>query len=100
MTPYFGASVYADPAAYARSSPINFITKVKTPVFSYVGEADIECPAPQTLEFGRALHVLGVPSSTLVYPGEGHAIHGAAAQRADIEQRALAWFDRYLAAAR
>ena len=99
MTPYFGASVYADPAVYARSSPINFITKVKTPVFSYVGEADIECPAPQTLEFGRALHVLGVPSSTLVYPGEGHAIHGTAA-RADIEQRSLAWFDRYLATAR
>jgi dipeptidyl aminopeptidase/acylaminoacyl peptidase len=99
MTPYFGASVYADPAVYAKSSPINFITHVKTPVFSYVGEADIECPAPQTLEFGRALQVLGVPSSTLVYPGEGHAIHDAAA-RADIEQRALAWFDRYLATAR
>jgi len=98
MTPYFGASVYADPAVYAKSSPINFITRVKTPVFSFVGEADIECPAAQTLEFGRALHVLGVPSSTVIYPGEGHALHDPAAL-ADIEQRSLAWFDRYLAAA-
>ncbi len=99
MTPYFGASVYADPAVYAKSSPINFITRVRTPVLSYVGEADIECPAPQTLEFGRALHVLGVPSATVVYPGEGHAIRDPAAL-ADIEQRTLAWFDRYLAPAR
>ncbi len=98
MTPYFGASVYADPAVYAKSSPINFITRVKTPVFSYVGEADIECPAAQTQEFGRALRVLGVPSSTVIYPGEGHAIRDPAAL-ADIEQRALAWFDRYLAKA-
>ena len=99
MTPYFGASVYADPAVYAKSSPINFITQVETPVFSFVGQADIECPAAQTLEFGRALHVLGVPSSTVIYPGEGHAIHDTAAL-ADIERRSLAWFDRYLAAAR
>jgi dipeptidyl aminopeptidase/acylaminoacyl peptidase len=97
MTPYFGASVYADPAVYAKSSPINFITRVRTPVFSYVGEADIECPAPQTLEFGRALQVLGVPSSTVIYPGEGHALRDPAAL-ADIERRTLAWWDRYLVA--
>ena len=31
MIPYFGASVYDDPAVYAKSSPINFIKQVKTP---------------------------------------------------------------------
>lgn len=95
MTPFFGASVYADPAVYAKSSPINFITHVKTPTFAYVGEADIECPAAQTQEFGRALQILGVPSSTVIYPGEGHGFRKPETL-ADIEQRTLAWFDRYL----
>ncbi|HEY4082783.1 MAG TPA: S9 family peptidase [Burkholderiaceae bacterium] len=95
MIPYFGASVYDDPAVYAKSSPINFIRKVKTPTFSFVGEADIECPAAQTLEFGRALQILGVPALTVLYPGEGHALRGPKT-REDIERRTLAWFDRYL----
>ena len=98
MTPYFGASVYADPAVYAKSSPINFITRVKTPVFSFVGEVDVECPAAQTQEFGRALQVLGVPAQTMIYPGEGHAFRNPQTL-ADIEQRTLAWFDRYLSKA-
>ena len=31
MIPYFGASVYDDPAVYAKSSPINFIKQAHTP---------------------------------------------------------------------
>ena len=31
MVPFFGATVYDDPAIYARSSPINFIKNVTTP---------------------------------------------------------------------
>jgi dipeptidyl aminopeptidase/acylaminoacyl peptidase len=95
MIPYFGASVYDDPAVYAKSSAIDFIRQVRTPTFSYVGAADIECPAAQTLEFGHALKVLGVPSVTIVYPDEGHAIHDPA-HLADRSERTLAWFDRYL----
>ena len=95
MIPYFGASVYDDPAVYAKSSPINFIRQVKTPTFSYVGAADIECPAPQTLEFGHALEALGVASATVIYPDEGHALHDPA-HLADIDERTLEWFDRYL----
>ena len=95
MTPYFGGSVYAKPAVYAKSSPINFITRVKTPTFAYVGEADIECPAAQTQEFGRALQVLGVPSSTVIYAGEGHGFRKPETLD-DIEKRTLAWFDRFL----
>jgi dienelactone hydrolase len=95
MLPYFGASVYDDPAVYAKSSPINFIKNVRTPTFAYVGELDIECPAPQTQEFWHALKALGVPSSIVIYPGEGHHLrdpeHGA-----DAMQRTIEWFDRYL----
>jgi dipeptidyl aminopeptidase/acylaminoacyl peptidase len=95
MIPYFGASVYDDPEIYAHSSAINYIHNVKTPVFSYVGANDIECPAPQTQEFEHALQALGVPSSYAIYPNEGHGLRDPK-NLADSEKRALAWFDRYL----
>jgi dipeptidyl aminopeptidase/acylaminoacyl peptidase len=95
MIPFFGASVYDDPAVYAQSSPINYIRQVHTPTLSYVGAADIECPAPQTLEFGRALKTLGTPSATVIYPNEGHAIRDPE-HLADLDARTVAWFDRYL----
>jgi dipeptidyl aminopeptidase/acylaminoacyl peptidase len=95
MLPYFGASVYQDPAAYAQSSAINFIRNVKTPTFEYVGERDIECPAPQTQEFWHALKALNVPTSIMIYPGEGHGLRDPA-HSADALQRTLAWFNRYL----
>ncbi len=95
MLPYFGGSVYDDPAVYARSSPINFIKNVHTPVFAYVGELDIECPAPQTQEFWHALKTLGVPTSIMIYPGEGHGLRDPKNAQ-DALDRTLAWFDRYL----
>jgi len=95
MLPYFGASVYEDPAIYARSSPINFIRNVHTPTFAYVGERDIECPAPQTLEFWHALKTLNVPAAIMIYPGEGHGLRDPA-HAADATRRTLEWLDRYL----
>ncbi len=95
MLPYFGASVYKDPAVYAKSSPINFINNVRTPTFAYVGERDIECPAPQTEEFWHALKALGVPTSVMIYPGEGHGLRDPA-NTADAMRRTIEWFDRYL----
>ena len=95
MIPFFGASVYDDPAVYARSSPINFIKRVKTPTFEYVGDRDLECPMPQSQEFWHALHTLGVPTEFVVYPGQGHDLHDAA-DVADAKRRALAWFGRWL----
>jgi len=95
MLPYFGASVYQDPAVYAQSSAINFIRNVKTPTFEYVGERDIECPAPQTQEFWHALKDLNVPTSIMIYPGEGHGLRDPA-HSADAMRRTLDWFDKYL----
>ena len=95
LLPYFGASPYADPAVYARSSPINFIRSVRTPTFAWVGENDIECPAPQTQEFWHALRELGVPTSSVIYAHEGHGLRDPE-HLADLEQRVLGWFDRYL----
>ncbi len=96
MIPFFGASVYDDPAIYARSSPITFIKNVKTPTFVFVGERDVECPMAQSLEFWHALDALGVPVSFVVYAGEGHGIRKPS-DRKDYERRIIAWLDRYLA---
>ena len=54
MIPYFGASVYDDPAVYAKSSAINFIKQANTPTLVVVGDRDGECPAPQSFEFWHA----------------------------------------------
>jgi dipeptidyl aminopeptidase/acylaminoacyl peptidase len=97
MIPYFGASVYDDPAVYARSSAINFVKNVKTPTLMLVGERDGEVPAPQSREFWHALKALGVETELVVYAGEGHAILQPE-HRKDIQERLTAWFDRYLKA--
>ena len=95
MLPYFGASVYANPAVYARSSPMTFITHVTTPTLVLVGERDAECPAPQSYEFWHALKTLGVPNQLVVYADEGH--HFRSPEHVlDRVQREVGWFDRYL----
>ena len=92
MIPYFGASVYDDPAVYAKSSPINFIKNVKTPTLVVVGSGDGECPPPQSYEFWHALKTLGVKTKMVVYPDEGHQFHQPEHQR-DVLERTIAWFN-------
>src|SRR5205814_3186454 len=95
MIPFFGASVYDDPAVYAKSSPINFIKNARTPTLVLVGDRDGECPAPQSYEFWHALKTLGVETLFVIYTNEGHDIN-LAAHRRDIMERMVAWFDDHL----
>jgi len=97
MTPYFGASVYQDPAVYAKSSAINFIDKIKTPTLAVVGDRDGECPAPQSFEFWHALRDEHVPTQLVVYPNEGHGFVNPE-HRTDVLVRALDWFAKYMPA--
>lgn len=95
LVPFFGASVYDDPAVYARSSPIQYIKNVRTPTLVIVGERDAECPAPQSFEFWHALKTLGVDTKLVVYADEGHHFQNPAHQK-DVVRRALDWFDARL----
>jgi dipeptidyl aminopeptidase/acylaminoacyl peptidase len=95
MIPYFGASVYADPLIYARSSPITFITRTKTPTLVLQGERDAEVPAPQAYEFWHALKTLNVPTELIIYPDEGHRFNKPEDDR-DRYRRTFEWFERYL----
>lgn len=95
MIPFFGSSVYDDPAVYEKSSPIRFIKNVKTPTLVIVGERDAECPASQSYEFWHALKTLGVPTKLIIYSGEGHLFIDPKHQADRLEQT-VAWFDKYL----
>jgi dipeptidyl aminopeptidase/acylaminoacyl peptidase len=94
MIPFFGASVYDDPAIYAKSSPIEFVKNVKTPTLILVGDRDGEVPIPQSFEWWHALKTLGVPVEFVVYPNEGHAI-SQPEHRHDYDLRTLEWFEKW-----
>jgi dipeptidyl aminopeptidase/acylaminoacyl peptidase len=95
MIPFFGASVYDDPAVYAKSAPITYIKNVKTPTLVVVGERDGECPAPQSFEFWHALKAQNVPTKLVVYSGEGHSFREPK-NRLDVLKRTAEWFNQYL----
>jgi len=95
MIPFFGKSAYDDPEPYVKASAITYIKKARTPTFIYVGERDIEVPPTQSIEYWHALKELGVPTSLVIYPDEGHGIRGAE-HAADVQRRSVAWFDKYL----
>ncbi|MGC1478234.1 MAG: S9 family peptidase, partial [Terriglobales bacterium] len=94
MIPFFGASVYDDPAVYAKSDPIHFVTAVKTPTLILVGDRDGEVPMEQSVEWWHALKALKVPTRLVVYPNEGH-MFVKPADSYDYNLRSLEWFDEW-----
>ncbi|WP_019515697.1 S9 family peptidase [Sphingomonas sp. Mn802worker] len=99
MLPFFGRSMYDDMKAYEDVSAIYQAKKAKTPTFIYVGERDIEVPPTQSIEWWHALKDQNVPVSLVIYPDAGHCVSGAE-QSKDVRARSIAWFDRYVKAAR
>ena len=99
MIPYFGASVYDDPAVYAKSSAIDYIKQAHTPTLVVVGDRDGECPAPQSFEFWHALRDEHVPTQLVVYPNEGHGFVNPEHRR-DVMDRAVEWFAQYMPASK
>jgi dipeptidyl aminopeptidase/acylaminoacyl peptidase len=94
MIPFFGASVYDDPAVYAKSDPIRFVKNVKTPTLILVGDSDGEVPMEQSIEWWHALETFKVPTQFVVYPHEGHIFINPADGR-DYFVRSLDWFDQW-----
>lgn len=94
MIPFFGASVYDDPAVYAKSDPMHFVKNVKTPTLILVGDRDGEVPVEQSVEWWHALKDLHVPVKFVVYPNEGH-VFVKPADWHDYFLRSLEWFDEW-----
>jgi dipeptidyl aminopeptidase/acylaminoacyl peptidase len=94
MIPFFGASIYDDPAVYAKSDPMHFVKKVKTPTLILVGDRDGEVPMEQSVEWWHALQAQKVPVKFVVYPNEGHVFVKPTDFR-DYFVRSLEWFDEW-----
>jgi dipeptidyl aminopeptidase/acylaminoacyl peptidase len=94
MIPFFGASVYDDPAVYAKCDPMHFVKAVKTPTLILVGDRDGEVPMEQSVEWWHALKTMQVPTRLVVYPDEGHIFVKPADSR-DYNLRTLEWFDEW-----
>jgi len=95
MIPYFGASVYDDPADYAKMSAINFVKNIHTPMLILVGDRDGECPPPQSFELWHALRDLNVPTELVIYPNEGHGV-STREHSLDVLAKGLDWFAKYM----
>jgi dipeptidyl aminopeptidase/acylaminoacyl peptidase len=98
MVPFFGASIYDDPAVYAKSDPMHFVRAVQTPTLILVGDSDGEVPMEQSVEWWHALTTLKVPTQLVVYPHEGHVFFKPADAR-DYAVRSLEWFEEWFAKA-
>lgn len=98
MIPFFGTSIYDDPAVYAKSDPMHFVKNVRTPTLILVGDSDGEVPMEQSVEWWHALTALNVPTQLVVYPHEGHVFFKPADAR-DYAERSLEWFDEWFAKA-
>ncbi|MGA2966912.1 MAG: S9 family peptidase [Terriglobales bacterium] len=94
LVPFFGASVYDDPAVYAKSDPMHFVKAVQTPTLILVGDRDGEVPMEQSVEWWHALKTMKVPTRLVVYPNEGH-IFVRPADSHDYTLRSLQWFDEW-----
>jgi dipeptidyl aminopeptidase/acylaminoacyl peptidase len=99
MIPFFGASVYDDPAVYAKSDPMHFVKAVKTPTLILVGDRDGEVPMEQSVEWWHALDAMKVPTKLVVYANEGHMFIKTADAR-DYAVRSLEWFEYWFGKAK
>ena len=92
---YLRATPSDDPAIYAKTSPITYIAKAKTPTLIQHGGADRRVPLPNGFELRQALEDHGVPVKMVVYDGFGHPINKPKQQRAVMEENEN-WFNHYI----
>ena len=82
---------------YIDEAAILQFDKVKTPTHIVAGENDIRVAVAEDYLLEHALHTLGVPSSLLIFPGEGHSLeqnpwHGKIKVREESN-----WIEKYCA---
>jgi dipeptidyl aminopeptidase/acylaminoacyl peptidase len=90
-----GGRPWETEANYNAEAAIWQINKVKTPTHMVAGGADIRVYVGEDYLLERALHSLGIPSSLLIFPGEGHGLgnnpwHGKIKVRQELK-----WLDKY-----
>jgi len=77
-------------------SPLHHVEKCRTPLLIAGGTADSRVHPSQSLQFYRALKLIGeTPVRYVRYPGEGHGNRRAAA-RDDYARRLMRWMDHFV----
>ncbi len=69
---FLGGLPWEVPQRYQEQAAIFQIDKVRTPTHMVAGSEDIRVAVLEDYLLDRALHELGVPSTLLILPGEGH----------------------------
>ncbi len=92
---YLHANPWDDPEIYAKTSPIHYIAKAKTPTLIQHGGSDRRVPIANGFELRQALEDHGVPVKMVVYDGFGHPINKPKQQRAVMEENEN-WFNHYI----
>ena len=95
-----GGTPWQAPMNYNTEAAIRQINKVQTPTHVVAGADDVRVSVGEDYLLERALHTLGVPTSLLVFPGEGHRLtenpwHGKIKVREELK-----WLQQYDAAPR
>ena len=80
-------------------SPIRYANKVKTPVLFVHGENDNDVPIEEAEQFYIALHDVGVETTMLRYPREGHGLRESR-HITDALERSIAWYRKYFGGAK
>jgi len=89
-----GRTLWEDPDAYIRNSPVFQVNKVVTPLLMMHGKKDDVCLYGNATEFFTGLRRLGKKVWMLVYPEGNHSIFGDDAK--DFTIRMSQFFDHYL----
>jgi dipeptidyl aminopeptidase/acylaminoacyl peptidase len=92
---YLGDDPVDDPEIYAKTSPITYIKKAKTPTLIQHGELDKRVPIANGYELRQGLEDRGVKAEMIVYKGYGHGITKPKSMRA-VMQHNLGWFNHYI----
>lgn len=90
-----GTTLWDNPLAYLKNSPLFGLPNVKTPVLMMHNDQDGAVPWEQGIEFFTGLRRLNKPAWMLNYKGEGHLLAKKENQE-DFTKKVIGFFDYYL----
>ncbi len=93
---FLGGTKEEKPDAYAKASPITYVSKGDAPMLLIQGTRDALVPHEQAVVMADALTKAGVPGRVELLLGAGHGWGGAELQRT--AEISWAWFDLHLKA--
>ncbi|MFN8474159.1 MAG: alpha/beta fold hydrolase [Anaerolineae bacterium] len=86
----------ADPDAFRRASPINYLDAIQVPVQIHHGGADNQVPPAWSVDLDSRLEGAGKNVELFTYPGAPHFFPAGSAAYNTMIQRVIRFFDKYL----